>query len=147
MKILVQRVKAAQVSVNGKKIGKIGQGLLLFLGVGQEDLQDYPAKIEWLVKKIVNLRIFTDAQDKLNLSVADVHGSALLVSQFTLYGNCQKGNRPSYSSAAPPAEAKEIYRKFGEKLKAHLPVEFGEFGAHMQVELRNDGPVTIWLEK
>ncbi len=147
MKVLLQRVKNARVRVKGTTVGEIEQGVLIFLGVEQTDLPDYLGKIEWLVKKIANLRIFCDEQNKLNLSVLDVQGSALLVSQFTLCANCQKGNRPSYSSAAPPAEAQKIYLEFGKKLKAFLPVEWGEFGANMQVELLNDGPVSIWLER
>ena len=147
MKLLVQKVKFAKVSVEGEITGKIGKGLLLFLGIGKEDLADYPAKINWLVKKIVKLRIFTDEQDKFNLCALDVRASLLLVSQFTLYANCKKGNRPSFGGAAPPADAAKIYTEFGQKLKEYLPTEFGKFGAKMEVELLNDGPVTIWLER
>ena len=147
MRVLMQRVKSAKVDVDGRTVGKIDKGLLLFLGVGQEDLPDSEAKMDWLIRKIVNMRIFEDANDKINLSVSDVGGSALLVSQFTLYADCQKGNRPGFSNAAPPAEAEKIYLEFGKKLSEYLPVEYGEFGAMMQVELVNDGPCTIWIER
>ncbi len=147
MRVLVQKVKFAKVSVGKETTGEIDKGLLLFLGVGQEDVGDYPAKIKWLVEKIVKLRIFTDQQGKLNLSALDVQAAVLLVSQFTLYADCQRGNRPSFTNAAPPANAEKIYHLFGQKLKEYLPTEFGRFGAKMEVELLNDGPVTIWLER
>ncbi len=147
MKLLVQKVKFAKVSVGGATTGEIDKGLLLFLGVGQEDADSYPAKIKYLVEKVTKLRIFADSQGKLNLSVLDVQGSALLVSQFTLCANCQKGNRPSFTSAACPELAEKVYTLFGQKLQEFLPTQFGKFGAKMSVELLNDGPVTIWLER
>ena len=147
MRVLIQRVKFAGVGVEGRTVGEIDKGLLLFLGVGREDLVDSEAKMDWLIRKIVNMRIFEDDNGKINLSVSDVGGSALLVSQFTLYADCQRGNRPGFSEAAPPEEAEKIYLEFGKKLSEYLPVEYGKFGAMMEVELLNDGPCTIWLEK
>ncbi len=147
MRVLIQRVKFAGVGVEGRTVGEIDKGLLLFLGVGREDLVDSEAKMDWLIRKIVNMRIFEDDNGKINLSVSDVGGSVLLVSQFTLYADCQRGNRPGFSEAAPPEEAEKIYLEFGKKLSEYLPVEYGKFGAMMEVELLNDGPCTIWLEK
>lgn len=141
MRIVIQRVKEAKVIVEGKITGSINQGLLVFLGVHKDDL---PEQTSWLVQKLVNLRIFTDDQGKMNLSVKDVKGGILLVSQFTLYGNCLEGRRPDFIQAAPPTLAEPIYEKFGLEVVNELgSVQKGVFGAKMEVSLINDGPVTF----
>lgn len=145
MKLVLQRVSKASVSVNGKVISEIGKGFLILLGV---NIKDDGSQIEWLAKKISELRVFPDADDKMNLSIQDVGGEVLLVSQFTLYAGCKKGRRPDFNNAAKPEQAKYLYLKFGEALlQKSVPVKYGEFGAMMQVELCNDGPVTIILER
>jgi len=144
MKILLQRVAHAQVSVEGGLKGKIDRGLLLFVGVGPEDTE---MEARMLADKCGNLRIFSDDEGKMNLSLVDVGGAALVVSQFTLYGDCSKGRRPSFVGAAGPDKANELYLKFASNLRdLGVSVETGEFGAHMEVELLNDGPVTLMLE-
>lgn len=144
MRIVVQRVKSAGVEVEGKIVGKIGKGLLLFLGVGGEDDQD---DLDYMVNKVLGLRIFEDEEEKMNLSVEDIQGDILLVSQFTLYGDVRKGRRPSFTDSAPPEMGEEYYEKFLESLdKSGLKIEKGIFGADMKVELVNDGPVTILLD-
>ncbi len=145
MKIIIQRVQYAKVTVDGKTIDEIDQGLLLFVGFGQQDtfscLQKY-------VDKIIKLRIFEDEFGKTNLSILDVKGSLLVVSQFTLYANCQKGNRPSFTSALNPTEANYLYESFIQLCKEQLShVAHGKFGADMKVELLNDGPFTIVLDE
>lgn len=144
MRALVQRVKHAQVKVGGEVIGKIDSGLLTLLGAGQGDTEQ---DVEWIIQKILKLRIFEDSAGKMNLSLSDVKGSHLIVSQFTLYGDCSKGNRPSFVDALPPEPAKALYEK-ALKLSQDLGVstEGGQFQAHMEVTLLNDGPVTLWLE-
>ena len=144
MKMLVQRVKHAKVTVDGNVTGAIEQGYLVLLGIAPEDTTEI---MEKMVDKLLRLRIFSDENDKINLSLQDVGGSLLLVSQFTLYADCRKGNRPSFVHAAPPAQAEALY----EACKAYcrervLVVEFGIFGADMQVELCNDGPFTVLLD-
>lgn len=144
MRALIQRVTSANVKVEGKIVGKIGKGFLIFLGIYEEDTEE---NIEKLTKKIVNLRIFNDENDKMNLSIKDVKGEILLISQFTLCANTRKGNRPSFISAKNPHDAKKIYEKTIESIKnENIVVEKGIFGADMKVELLNDGPVTILLD-
>lgn len=145
MKIVVQRVKNAQVDVEGKTVGKIGKGFLVLLGVTHEDTKE---NADYLVKKLCKLRIFTDENDKMNLDLKAVNGELLIVSQFTLYANCSEGNRPSFTEAAKPDKAKELYEYFcSECEKNGIKVEKGIFGADMKVSLLNDGPVTIIMEK
>lgn len=145
MKTVIQRVKKADVKVDGEKTGEIGQGLLILLGVGPNDTEK---NVDELVQKICKLRIFKDEDDKMNLSVKDIDGEILVVSQFTLYADCQKGNRPSFVNAAAPEKAEKLYEYFKKQCKKEVKkVECGIFGADMQVSLLNDGPVTIILEK
>ncbi len=146
MKAVIQRVKEASVTVNGDVVSSIGQGLLVLLGVANGDDS---AKADWMVRKIAQLRIFEDGGDHMNLSVEDVGGSVIVVSQFTLFADCRKGNRPSFIEAASPEFADAMYREVVEKLRARLGegrVGTGVFRAHMEVRLLNDGPVTIQLE-
>jgi len=144
MRAVIQRVKNAEVKIDGKIVGKIGKGLLVLLAVHQDDTED---KIERLATKIINLRIFADKDDKMNLSIKDVGGEILVVSQFTLYGDTSKGNRPSFIESAKPDKAVPYYEKFVEKIKVSgLKTATGEFGAMMEVSLINDGPVTIIID-
>ncbi|MCS7255736.1 MAG: D-aminoacyl-tRNA deacylase [Thermomicrobium sp.] len=144
MRVLLQRVSRASVTVDGQVVGAIGPGLLLLVGVRRGDDQ---ATAEWMAQKVANLRIFEDEAGKMNRSVLEVGGSALVVSQFTLYADVRKGRRPSFIEAAPPEEARPLVDAFAAALRRlGLPVETGVFGAHMDVELVNDGPVTIWLD-
>ena len=144
MRAIIQRVQKASVTVSGKSIADIGKGLLILLGVGKEDNEEN-ARI--LAEKISHLRIFADEQGKMNLSVLDINGSAIVVSQFTLFADTRKGNRPSFIDAATPEIASPLCGRFAEKLQQMgIPTQTGEFGAHMLVEILNDGPVTISLE-
>ena len=144
MKALIQRVSRAQVTIDGETIGKIGGGLLVLVGVAADDEK---ADTDYLVNKIINLRIFADADSKFNLSLLDVKGELLLVSQFTLMADTRKGRRPSFTDAAPPELAEAMFNDFvGEARKTGVKVETGKFQAHMMVELVNDGPVTIMLD-
>ncbi|MBC8588684.1 D-aminoacyl-tRNA deacylase [Paratissierella segnis] len=144
MRAVVQRVTTASVSVEGKAVGEIGNGLMVLLGVGDEDTD---RDLEYLVEKIVGLRIFQDENDKMNLSLMDVKGELLVISQFTLYGDVRKGKRPSFIKSARPDIGKMYYEEFIEKTKSlGIKTEKGIFGAHMDVNLINNGPVTILLD-
>jgi D-tyrosyl-tRNA(Tyr) deacylase len=145
MRLLIQRVSQASVTVNEQIISKIGSGLLVLLGVGRRDGEE---QVTFLAEKVANLRIFEDEQGKTNLSLLDVKGEAIVVSQFTLYADTRKGRRPSFIDAALPEVASPLVDRFVELLRGHgVPTQTGQFGAHMQVAIHNDGPVTIWLEK
>lgn len=145
MKLLVQRVSSAQVDVDSKTVGKINNGFLVLIGVTHTDTREIA---DYLVKKLCNLRVFKDENSKMNLSIKDVAGELLIVSQFTLYADCQHGNRPSFVNSAKPDMANELYEYFVEKCRKEVKnVETGIFGADMKVSLLNDGPVTIMLEK
>lgn len=145
MKLVIQRVKEAKVTVEGKTVGEIYKGLLVFVGIAPEDTKE---TVDRYLKKLVDLRIFEDEKGKTNLSLLDVGGELLLVSQFTLYANCKKGNRPSFIEAASPDLAEPLYEYMLEKAKEYVDmVEGGVFGAQMQVSLVNDGPFTIVLDQ
>ena len=145
MRALLQRVSRASVKINGQTISEIGKGLLILLGVGHQDREE---QVRFLAEKVANLRIFEDEQGKTNLSIQDVKGEAIVVSQFTLYADSRKGRRPSFTDAALPEVAAPLVNRFVELLRGHgIPTQTGQFGAHMLVEIHNDGPVTIWLEK
>ena len=145
MKLVIQKVCSASVEVEEKCVGKIGKGFLVFLGVGQEDTRE---TADQYIRKMVNLRIFEDSEGKTNLSLSDVKGEILLVSQFTLYANCRKGNRPSFVEAGDPQMAEELYEYMVEKLRETVPVvQTGVFGAKMKVSLVNEGPFTILLDE
>lgn len=144
MRAVIQRVSSASVTVNSKKTGEIDAGLLVLLGIHKNDGEQ---EIQWMVDKIINLRIFSDEEDKMNLSLIDTGGAMLVVSQFTLYGDCRKGRRPGYSTAAAPDIAKSLYHRFIDTVKQRKVVTAnGQFQAHMDVELVNDGPVTLLLD-
>ena len=145
MRALIQRVSKARVTVDNQIISSVGKGLLILLGIGHGDGEEQAA---FLAEKTANLRIFEDEQGKTNLSVLDVKGDAIVVSQFTLYANTTKGRRPSFIEAALPDVAEQLVNRFIELLRGNgVPTQTGKFGAHMEVEIHNDGPVTIWLEK
>jgi D-tyrosyl-tRNA(Tyr) deacylase len=145
VRVLLQRVSRAEVRVDARATGTIGRGFLLLLGVTHTDTEVQAA---WMAEKVAGLRLFGDAEGKMNLALADVGGAVLVVSQFTLYGNAEKGRRPSFIDAARPELAQPLYERFVALLRAQgLTVATGEFGAMMDVELVNDGPVTLWLEK
>ena len=145
MKLVIQRVKHATVEVDGNEISSIGKGLLIFIGISKED---DGSQIEWLAKKTIELRIFEDHQKKMNLSLKDINGEILLVSQFMLYGNCKKGRRPDFLDAAQPEKADKMYLKFADTLKLNgINPKLGKFGEHMDITLLNDGPVTMVLER
>lgn len=144
MRAVVQRVSKASVSVEGKKTGQIARGFCVLLGVGSGD---GPSQAEWMAEKISSLRVFDDEKGKMNLSLADVSGELLVISQFTLYGDCRKGRRPSFVNAAPPEAARDLYLLFVDKLKEKgFSVETGVFQTHMRVEILNDGPVTLVID-
>ncbi|HTI06753.1 MAG TPA: D-aminoacyl-tRNA deacylase [Gemmatimonadales bacterium] len=147
MRVVLQRVKRAEVRVEGRVTGKVGPGFLMLAGFAPTDTD---AQLSWMAEKILGLRVFGDAEGKMNRDLAEVGGGVLVVSQFTLYGDASKGRRPSFIDAAPPDIAIPLYQKFVEILKSKagaIPIETGEFGAMMDVELVNDGPVTLILER
>lgn len=144
MRVVIQRVKNASVEIDGNVSGKINTGFLVLLGIASTDTKQ---DVDYLVKKVVNLRVFSDENDKMNLSLKNVNGELLVISQFTLYGDCKDGNRPSFIEAARPDVAIPLYEYFVEECKKQIPVvETGVFGADMKVSLLNDGPVTIIIE-
>jgi D-tyrosyl-tRNA(Tyr) deacylase len=144
MKAVIQRVKSAQVDVDGRLSGKIGNGLLVFVGVGRGDDEN---DVSYMAFKIPELRIFEDSSGKFNLSLKDINGEMLVVSQFTLYGDCKKGRRPSFTEAEEPTTAKNLYERLINRLREQgIPVQTGEFQAKMEVHLVNDGPVTLLLD-
>ncbi|MDY4010228.1 MAG: D-aminoacyl-tRNA deacylase [Fusobacterium gastrosuis] len=144
MRTVIQRVKYAQVQINGLTVGKIEKGVLILLGINHNDTMK---EVKWLANKIKDLRIFEDENDKMNLSLKDVNGEVLIISQFTLYGNCIKGRRPSFIDAAKPELANELYLKFIDEFRNFdIKTETGKFGADMKVELLNDGPVTLIID-
>ena len=145
MRALLQRVSSGKVTVDDQSIAQIGHGLVILIGIGQEDGEEQAV---YLAEKIANLRIFEDDQGKTNLSILDVGGEAIVVSQFTLYADTRKGRRPSFVYAGAPEMAEPLVERFAELLRGYgVPTQTGQFGAHMQVEINNDGPVTIWLER
>lgn len=144
MKLVVQRVDNAKVVVDKKTVGKIGKGYMVLLGVGENDTEK---EADYLAKKLIGLRVFEDENEKMNLSIKDVGGELLIISQFTLYGDCSHGNRPAFISAKEPVEANRLYEYFCDKCSKEVHVEKGVFGAHMDVSLLNSGPVTIIIEK
>ncbi|MCF7858581.1 MAG: D-tyrosyl-tRNA(Tyr) deacylase [Candidatus Cloacimonetes bacterium] len=145
MRSVVQRVKFALVEIENKRISEIGKGLLVLIGISHEDDGE---QIEWMAKKLVNLRIFEDEKGKMNLSVLEVKGEILLISQFTLLGNCMKGRRPDFLDAAKPQKAEKFYLELAAALQRNgIKPKLGEFGKHMSITLLNDGPVTMILEK
>ena len=143
---LVQRVSQARVEVEGAVTGAIGPGLLVLLGVHHTDTE---AELRWVAKKVAHLRVFPDDEGRMNRSLLDTGGEALVVSQFTLYGDTRRGNRPSFTESAPPEQAEPVYERFVAELAGHIgqPVPTGRFGAMMAVHLVNDGPVTLWIER
>jgi len=144
MKAVVQRVSQAEVLVGGDCVGRIGEGILALVAISRTDTEK---ELQWMARKIIELRIFDDKEGKLNLSLQDVKGELLVVSQFTLYGDCRKGRRPSYIDAAPPAEAEKLYHQFISIVRQFIPdVQTGQFQATMEVKLTNSGPVTLILE-
>ena len=145
MRLVLQRVRRGRVSVAGRPVAEIGLGIVILLGVGPNDGEE---QARYLVEKIANLRIFEDEQGKINRSLLEVGGAAIVVSQFTLYADTRKGRRPSFTDAAPPELARPLVERFAALLALQgVPTQTGEFGAHMLVEIDNDGPVTIWLER
>ena len=144
MRACIQRVTEAQVTVDGKVTGRIGRGFVVLLGIGQDDGEP---QVTWLVDKIVGLRVFEDEAGKMNRSLAEVGGAMMVVSQFTLYGDCRRGRRPSFTEAAPPELAERLYEAFAARVRdAGIEVATGRFREHMLVSLVNDGPVTLWID-
>jgi len=145
MRLLLQRVKVGRVTVDGVMVAEIGPGMVILLGIGPQDGEE---QARYLVEKVTNLRIYEDEQGKINRSILEVGGEAIVVSQFTLYADTRKGRRPSFTEAAPPELAAPLVQRFAEMLAEQgVPTQTGEFGAHMLVEVANDGPVSIWMER
>jgi D-tyrosyl-tRNA(Tyr) deacylase len=145
MRLLLQRVKYGRVTVEGILVAEIGAGMVILLGIGPQDGEE---QARYLVEKVTNLRIYEDEQGKINRSILEVGGEAIVVSQFTLYADTRKGRRPSFTDAAPPELAAPLVQRFAEMLAEQgVPTQTGEFGAHMLLEIANDGPVTIWMER
>jgi D-tyrosyl-tRNA(Tyr) deacylase len=145
MRVVLQRVSASQVAVDGQVVGRIGRGLMLLVGIAPEDT---PATLDWMARKCLDLRVFPSDRASMDQSVLEIQGDLLVVSQFTLYGDCRKGRRPSFDQAAPPTQAEQRYDQFVALLgQSGLRVETGVFGAMMQVSIENDGPVTLILER
>jgi D-aminoacyl-tRNA deacylase len=146
MRVIIQRVQTSSVTVEGVIVGQIGRGLTLLVGIAPTDTE---AELDWMIRKVLSLRIFPAAeQDRWELSIADIQGEILVVSQFTLYGDCRKGRRPSFDGAASPVQAEVLFDRFVAKLReSGLKIETGQFGAMMQVAIYNDGPVTLLLER
>ena len=145
MRVVLQRVSRGRVVIAGRTVAEIGRGLVILLGIGPQDGEQ---QARYLVEKIANLRIYEDEQGKMNRSVLEVGGAAIVVSQFTLYADTRKGRRPSFIDAAPPEIASPLVDRFAELMQEQgVPTQTGEFGAHMQVDITNDGPVTIWMER
>ncbi|MEJ2110816.1 MAG: D-aminoacyl-tRNA deacylase [Acidobacteriota bacterium] len=144
MRAVLQRVQKAEVKVDGDSVARIGPGILALVGISRDDTE---SDLQWIARKIADLRIFNDNEAKLNLSLRDTHGELLVVSQFTLYGDCRKGRRPSYTDAAPPAQAETMYKEFLDIMRQIIPeLQTGKFQAMMDVSLINDGPVTLILD-
>jgi|SRR5699024_809438 len=145
MRVVIQRVTEAQVTIEGRIFSKIGKGLCIFFGVKTDDKEE---ELDWLARKIVNLRIFSDEEGKMNKSVLDIKGEIMIISQFTLYASTKKGNRPSFINAEKPQRAEEIYKKFIENIESRIgsSVKSGVFGEDMKIKLENDGPVTILMD-
>jgi D-aminoacyl-tRNA deacylase len=146
MRVVIQRVTASSVTVEGAVVGQIGRGLNLLVGIAPTDTD---IELDWIVRKVLSLRVFpSEGQDRWDLSITEIQGELLVVSQFTLYGDCQKGRRPSFEGAAPPLQAEALFERFVAKLReSRLKVETGQFGAMMQVAIANDGPVTLIFER
>jgi D-tyrosyl-tRNA(Tyr) deacylase len=145
MRLVLQRVKSARVTVHGRRVAEIGPGMVVLLGIGPQDGEE---QARYLVEKVANLRIYEDEQGKNNRSILELGGEAIVVSQFTLYADTRKGRRPSFTDAAPPEQAAPLVQRFAELLAEQgVPTQTGEFGAHMLVEIANDGPVTLWMER
>jgi D-aminoacyl-tRNA deacylase len=146
MRVVIQRVTASSVTVEGIVVGQIGRGLNLLVGIAPTDTE---AEVDWIVRKVLSLRVFpSEGQDRWDLSITEIQGDLLVVSQFTLYGDCQKGRRPSFDRAASPVQAEALFERLVAKLReSHLKVETGQFGAMMHVAIANDGPVTLILER
>ena len=144
MKVVIQRVKKASVKIDGDIFSSINCGLLIFVGFGEKESKE---DLKWIAKKIISLRVFSDNEGKMNKSIQDINGDALVVSQFTLAADTSRGNRPGFSSAAPPEKGEKLYEYFTEKLQEiGIPCQMGVFGGDMKISLVNDGPTTIWME-
>jgi len=147
MKLLIQRVKKASVRIEQEVVGAIDKGLLIFLSISKDDVEDYKEKIDYLIRKILTVKFFEELERKFSKTIMEVGGKVLVVSQFTLDGRVKKGTKPDFSQAALPVDAEKIYNEFIEELRKEIDVQTGKFGAYMKIELVNDGPVTFFIEK